>query len=310
MKYLAGEPDAWDESVDPPIQNRELPPDQEKIKKESAAEEVSFAVSYEEEGNQSEKDNRGSDINIHAAPAVREQERDSIFSRQVPGVPEHRIWNTIAPPNRVSFSDPPINLARPLYGREPLNRRRQSRNQRYTSQRQERDDPCPPRRLLPISKKREKRVEKEQQSCVHRRHMMSGKKRKSETGSAPQAPAQASSGCFLQQSPAEKQQDQRDPDKAAQDGYKSTNLDGLSPEGKRNPGCGGAPGGDREGAGQQISKTARQKIVQYQERLEPFEIDSAATRRKQHEKPIQRIEDTGLEFTQVGLARINIGIPK
>ncbi len=123
MKYLAGEPDARDESVDPPMQNRKLPPAQEKIEKESAAEEVSFTVSYEEERNQSEKNNRGSDINIGSAPGVREQERDRIFRRQVPCVPEHRIWNSLAPPNRVSFSDPPINLARPLYGREPLNRR-------------------------------------------------------------------------------------------------------------------------------------------------------------------------------------------
>jgi hypothetical protein len=58
MKYLAGEPDTRDESIDPSMQNRKCPPAQEKIEKESAAEKVSLTVAHEEERNQSEKNNR------------------------------------------------------------------------------------------------------------------------------------------------------------------------------------------------------------------------------------------------------------
>ena len=87
-------------------------------------------------------------------------------------------------------------------------------------------------------------------------------------------------------------------------------LDRVPAERKHNSGNGGAKGSECKGTSQQIGETRREKMVADQERLKSVQVDAAIAPRKQQEKPVQRIEGAGLKLTQVGLARIDIRIPK
>ena len=117
---FAREPEAWEECVHPAMQRRELTPAQKEVSDGCKREELGLPLAYEKDPDQRQENDHTTSVHVGASAEIWEYQGKHILREEVRRALESRVRDPVTPLDRLSFTDPTLDMPRPFGRREPL----------------------------------------------------------------------------------------------------------------------------------------------------------------------------------------------
>src|SRR5262245_46193186 len=117
---FAREPKAWEKSVQPAVERRELSPAQKEVNDGRESEELRLPLANEKDSNQRQENDDTPGVDVGAGAEVREYQGKHILGKDVRSALESRVRHPVTQSDRFPLTYPTIDMLRPFGRREPL----------------------------------------------------------------------------------------------------------------------------------------------------------------------------------------------